>query len=255
MVNEIKPMPKEYQGEIYYDSHNGSYSRKWTAEEIKWMESLIEEGYTNTEIAQSMGRGVTSVSTKRKKLGKKNRNYNKRHYREKTKLNKHFLKVVNPVTILDLYNGGSELYKNYDSTTNDIDNQFNTDYHKDAFKLLCELYSQDKRYDLIDIDPFGSAYDCFDLAIKMSNKALCVTFGELGHKRWKRLDYVNRFYGIHSLEDFTLDALISEIKRIGLRNKKKLKVHYKRDWGWVGRVWFIIEPITIKYRGESNGGF
>ena len=53
------------------------------------------------------------------------------------------------------------------------------------------------RFDLIDIDPFGSAYDCFDLSIKIAEKGLIITYGEMGHIRWKRLDYVNRIYNIN----------------------------------------------------------
>lgn len=248
MPKKIEYMPNEYKGETYFDKHNGTYSRRWNEQEIKWMKYLIDKGYTTKEIAESMDRGVTSVSIKKKRLTKKDKTYNQKHYREKVKLNKHFLKAINPSSVLDLYNGGSLVYENYNATTNDISKDFETDYNKDAFKLLCELYSQNKNYDLIDLDPFGSAYDCFDLAVKMANKGLCITFGELGHKRWKRLDYVSRFYGIDSLEDFTLETLIKEVQKIGLRNKKNLEVHYKRNWEWIGRVWFTIEPVNIKYR-------
>lgn len=248
MPKKIEYMPNEYKGETYFNKQNGSYSRKWNEQEIKWMESLIQKGYTTKEIAKSMDRGISSVKIKKKRLAKKDKTYNQKHYREKVKLNKHFLKTINPSSVLDLYNGGSLVYENYNATTNDINKDFETDYNKDAFKLLCELYSQNKNYDLIDLDPFGSAYDCFDLAVKMANKGLCITFGELGHKRWKRLDYVSRFYGIDSLEDFNLENLIKEVQKIGLRNKKNLKVHYKRNWKLIGRVWFTIEPVKIKYR-------
>lgn len=243
-------MPNEYKGETYFDKHNGTYSRKWTEKEISWLKYLIEKGYTTKEIAESMDRGVTSVSIKKKRISKKDKTYNQNHIREKNKINKVFVKMLNPNSVLDLYNGGSLLYSNYNMTSNDIDKAFDTDFHKDAFKLICELYSQNKSYDLIDLDPFGSAYDCFDLAIKMANKGLCITFGELGHKRWKRLDYVSRFYGINELENFELDALIKEVQKIGLRNKKRLKVYSQRDWGWIGRVWFTIEPMKIEYRKE-----
>ena len=60
------------------------------------------------------------------------------------------------------------------------------------------------KFDLIDLDPFGSAYDCFDLAIKMAKKGLCITLGELGHKRWKRLDFVSSHYGIDNIDNLTL---------------------------------------------------
>ena len=118
-------------------------------------------------------------------------------------------------------------------------------YHLDALKLLCKLYCEGKTFDLIDLDPFGSAYDCFDLAIKMAKKGLVITLGELGHKRWKRLDYVERYYGITNLEDFTIDNLINHIQQLGMKNKKRLVVYEKKEWKNIGRVYFKIEPYKI----------
>ena len=112
----------------------------------------------------------------------------------------------------------------------------------DALKCLCLLYSQNKKFDLIDLDPFGSAFDCFDLSIKMARKGLCVTLGEMGHRFWKRLDFVSKRYDIHELDDFTSDNLIKTIQCIGIQNKKQLIVYRKCDWHNISRVWFIIEP-------------
>ena len=105
---------------------------------------------------------------------------------------------------------------------------------------------------MIDLDPFGSAYDCFDLAIKMAQKGLVITLGELGHKRWKRLDYVAPRYDIYSLDDFTIQKIISYIQKIGLQNKKKLVVYDFREWRNIGRVWFKIEPLKITSQWEHD---
>lgn len=249
---KLEYLPNHLKGKVYFSKTNGTYSRHWNESEIKWLKYLIKKGYTNKEIAESMDRSVSSVAIKRKRLNKDIKHYNKTHLIDKVKINKEFLRFIEPKTVLDLYNGGSSLYDNFDVTTNDINTEFDTDYHKDAFKLLCELYSQDKEYDLIDIDPFGSAYDCFDLAIKMANKGLCITFGELNHKRWRRMDYVKRVYNIRNYDDFTLDNLISNVQRIGLRNKKKLKIYSKREWLWIGRVWFVVEPLKINYSNHMQ---
>ena len=53
----------------------------------------------------------------------------------------------------------------------------------DALKFCCYEYYCGNQYDLIDIDPFGSVYDCLELAIKMAKKGIIVTYGEYGHKR------------------------------------------------------------------------
>ena len=115
----------------------------------------------------------------------------------------------------------------------------------DSLKLLCQLYSEDKKFDFIDLDPYGSASDCFDLAIKMANKGIAITFGEIGHKRFKRLDYVRRHYDIHTLDEFTTDNLIKYVQKIGVKNKKNLVVYRKCEWNGISRVWFLMEGLKI----------
>lgn len=219
--------------------------RKWTENEVGWMNSLIEKGYSTEEIAQSMGRSLESVSAKRKRMTKKNNTYNKKHILEKRQINQTFLNYIQPKTVLDLYCGYNDLYDDYNVTKNDKDSNISANYHMDSLKCITKLYSENQKYDLIDLDPYGSAYDCFDLAIKMANKGLCITLGEMGHKRWKRLDFVERYYDIHSLEDFNSDNLVNHIIQIGIRNKKKLKVYCKKDWNLISRVWFSIEELKI----------
>lgn len=73
---------------------------------------------------------------------------------------------------MDLFCGVKNFYSDYDNTTNDINEEIPADYHNEALKTICKLYSENKKYDLIDLDPFGSAFDCFDLAIKMAKKDL-----------------------------------------------------------------------------------
>ena len=108
------------------------------------------------------------------------------------------------------------------------------------------LYYADERFDLIDLDPFGSAYDCFDLAIKMAKRGVIITFGEIGHKRFKRIDFVSRYYGITNFEDFTIENLIKEVVRIGHRNKKELIPTIVREYKNITRVYFKIEQYKIK---------
>lgn len=67
----------------------------------------------------------------------------------------------------------------------------------------------------------------------------------VGHKRWKRLDYVRTHYDINSLEEFTTENIINYIKKIGLRNKKNLIVWQCREWQNISRVYFTIEGEKI----------
>lgn len=241
-------MPEEYKGKI---TKNGGYTtsapREWTDKELEWVQELLKQGYSNKDIAESVDRTLTSVAIKVKRLGKKQNTYNEKHVVEKYAINDEFVNLIEPKSVLDLYCGEKSYYKDKVGSvfTNDKNIEIAADYHMDALQCICLLYSQGLNFDVVDLDPFGSAYDCFDLAVKMARKGLVITLGELGHKRWKRLDYVGRYYGIESLEEFTIERLIEHIQMIGRRNKKVLTPVYSREWRNIGRVWFKIEPLKI----------
>ena len=248
-------MPSEYKGE---HTKNGGLTkfqpRKWTEKEIEWVMMLKEKGLNTKQIAECIDRDVTQVSIKIKRLGKSNKTYNDPHREEKYKTNDDFFRLINPKSCLDVFSGEHSfwMYKAGYVITNDKnlgvelkDNHFKMD----AFDFLCYMWLNRKEYykeyDLVDLDPFGSAYDCFDLAIKMAKKGLVITLGELGHKRFKRLDFVRRYYGIETLEDFTTDNLVKHIIKIGERNKKTLTPIYVKDWRNIARVYFKIEQLKI----------
>lgn len=205
--------------------------RKWTDSEIEYMKKLKEAGCSNAEIAAELGRSEVSISIKLKRLAKKENTYNADHLGDKYDKNWKFLWQVKPHSILDLYCGTASWWKN-DLPITARQHVLTNDYDGCSF-------------DLIDLDPFGSAYECFDLAIKMARLGLVITFGELGHKRFKRLDYVRDRYGINSIDEFTLDRLIETVQRIGRQNKKKLTPAYVGEWRGIARVWFTIEPYKV----------
>lgn len=253
-MSNIPKMPDEYKGKL---TKSGGYTinapREWTEQEIQWVQNLLQQGYSNKEIAASIERSETSTSIKIKRLGKKNKTYNDEHITDKYQSNIDFIKFLKPKSCIDVYAGEKSFYSDCCKViSNDKNESFSTDYHLDAYKFCCLMYAQNQKADIVDLDPFGSAYDCFDLAIKMAQKGLVITLGELGHKRWKRLDYVRRYYGIETLEDFTLDRLIAHIQQIGRRNKKQLNVFAKKEWRNIGRVWFEIEPIKITEQWEKT---
>lgn len=247
-MNDIPKMPEEYKGRTTKScGYTKNNPREWTEQEIQWVQSLLEKGYTRKQIAESIDRSETSTGIKIKRLSKKEKTYNEDHIAEKYEINQLFLDYIKPNNVLDVYAGEKSFY--FDKCTviaNDKNLAANVPYHYDALKFLCLKYFNHRNgYDIVDLDPFGSAYDCFDLAIKMARKGLVITLGELGHKRWKRLDYVRSHYGIETLEDFTIDKLIEHIQMIGRRNKKQLNVYAKKEWRNIGRVWFEIEPLKI----------
>ena len=240
-------MPDSFKGE---EISNGGFTnttpRKWTKEELDFVKELKKQGYSNKEISESTGRSEVSIQIKLKRTSKSENTYNQKHVKEKYKINEDFLQHIKPKSILDVYAGNGFYVGKVDRLIqNDIDEEKNTDFNLDSLRLMSLMYFKKETFDIIDLDPFGSAYDCFDLAIKMAKKGLIITFGELGHQRWKRLDFVSRYYGIEKLEDFTLENMIKEVQKIGLRNKKHLRVIYQREWQNIGRVWFEIEEYKI----------
>lgn len=255
-MKDIPILPDKYKGKMLgYAGGNLERQRQWTADEINWCTDLKIKGYTAKEIAKSTNRTVPSVKLKLKRLTKNNKTYNKDHIIEKYLLNREFLKEIKPKTVLDLYAGKKSFYNNYDAITNDIDLSADTNYHIDALKLLCKLYYENKQFDLIDLDPYGSAYDCFDLTIKMAKKGLIITLGELGHKRFNRYDFVGPRYDINKIEDFQINTIIKYIQKIGLRNKKSLEVFKYKEWKNIGRVYFIVKntKITSQWnKGQYN---
>ena len=237
-------LPEKYKGKhTKKGGLTNNNPRKWTKEEIKWLKMLQKKGFTIKQIAECLDREIVSTSIKIKRLKKQNgKTYNEKHRDDKYKTNEKFLKIIKPKSVLDLYSGARSYYKGKVDylIANDIDKEFKVDSNCDSLKFLCKAYLKEHSYDLIDLDPFGSAYDCFDLAVKIAKKGLVVTFGEYGHRRWKRLDYVGNRYSIISIEDFTLDKLIEKVVLIGTRNKKTLKPIYKKKWNNICRVYFEI---------------
>jgi tRNA G26 N,N-dimethylase Trm1 len=253
-INPYK-MPNEYKGDYI---KNGGFTknqpRKWTDKEVEWVNMLKKKGFNNKQIAGCIDRDITQVSIKIKRLGKKSMNYNQEHFEEKFAMNYEFVKLIKPKSVLDVFAGYSSVYKklNCDNViSNDKNEKSNTEYHLDALDFVCQMFLEKRKFDIIDLDPFGSAYDCFDFAIKMAKKGLVITLGELGHKRFKRLDYVRRYYGIETIEDFNTDKIVKHIIKIGERNKKTLTPVYVKEWRNIARVYFKIEKLKITEQWEK----
>lgn len=250
-------MPGEYKEKVNDGLGGGNLTkpRKWTSKEVEWMNAQLSAGFSRSEVAEAMGRTEVSVSIKLKRLSKTKRSYNSKHIDEKYECNRKFLDLLQPTSILDVY-AGKKFYKDYPCKTlitNDIDPEMPTDYHEDALKFMCMMYLQNQKFDLIDLDPFGSAYDCFDFAVKMAKKGLVVTFGEYGHKRWKRTDYVDRYYGVTDYNDICPEVFNQEIQKIAKRNKKVLVPEIVKTWENIVRIWYRIEPMKITEQWDHHG--
>jgi tRNA G26 N,N-dimethylase Trm1 len=248
-------MPREFYGkEKAPCGYTISNPRSWTDEEIAWVKERLDEGHSFEEIGEAIGRTSISVSTKIKKQNKTDDLYNKKNRAIKYEANDLFMQQIAPKSVLDLYAGNS-YYKDKNLkllVTNDKDPRFATDHNEDALKLLCKMYAEDKRFEAIDLDPYGSAYECIDLAIKMSRKGLIVSFGEWGHRRWKRYDFVRSRYGIHSADEFEESKFIEAVQRLGEQNKKQLTPIRTIKYDNFLRVYFAIEKKRVTEQWEKQ---
>lgn len=246
-----EPLGESLKGSEYVVST----PRKWTKKEIEWAIEQKRNGFSFAEIAEKLGRTEVSVFVKLKRESKSADTYNLRFREAKYQANANFLQVLKPKTVLDLYAGNSWWKSNVsNTTTNDLNKEFQTDYHSDAFDLLCELHLQKKRFDVIDLDPFGSAYECFDLAFRMAKKGIIISFGEWGHFRWRRTDFVSPRYGIHQVSDFSHEPFIVEAQRIARLHKKTAEVFDVLQYSNFLRIYFSLESFkeTSQWEGKNE---
>ena len=251
---EVPKMPEEFIGQNKtWGGITKTIPREWTPEEIQWCVDLRNQGYTSKQIAESTGRELTSVKLKFKKMGKRNDTYNDGHIDKKYQTNDEFYNFLKPSTVLDVYAGEKSYWKTKcECRSNDKNEKLEADYHMDALKFLCQEYLEGNKYDLIDLDPFGSAWDCFDLAIKTATKGLIITYGEWGSKRWKRTDYVKYTYGIDNPEDFTIENLIEKTRRIAKHNHKDLNTWKICKWKNIARVYYEITEFKITEQWDTK---
>lgn len=225
-----------------------SIPKKWSEKDIKDLLYYKEKKFNNEYIWEIMGRTAISIWIKYKRLHKKDDTYNKKHILEKHKTNDNFINLINPKSLLDVY-AWEKFYKKFNIQkyiTNDKDEKKETDFNLEAFEFISWFYN--KKFDIVDLDPFGSAFDEFDLAIKIAEKWLIITLWELWHRRFKRLDFVKNRYWINDINEDWINKMIDYIINRWLIYKKILKPIYIQDWNNIWRVYFLVE----KYKELSQ---
>lgn len=218
----------------------------WTEEEINFLlkSRKGEKIKTYREISKILGRGVNSCKVKYGKLSKKLGTYGENHRLEKYKVNELYLKKLgeeNIKTILDAFSGEISYWKTkfpeIKVVTNDKNKNFNTDYNLPAEKLLKIFVDCNKKFDIIDLDPFNSPWKCFDNAIKICNKGLIMTFGDkMGLISNSRLGQDR--YGVKYNEKNIIKSYINKSKKL---YSKTLEPVILKKWGTTWRIYFKIK--------------
>jgi tRNA G26 N,N-dimethylase Trm1 len=226
-----------------------SIPKKWSDEEILKLLELKKQGKSFDYISNLLNRTSYSCNRKYYKLMKKLDTYNDKHRDLKYKYNKEFLKKINPSTILDVFSGGISWYKkntNVDVIDNDLKVD-GADFKLDAIDFL-HKYRKHK-FDIVDLDPFGSAFDCFDFALNIAEKGLIITFGEIVGRRFNRQDYVEHRYNINYIDEFNTNKLSQYIEKRGLIFRKKLTPIIIAEMTNISRVYYKIEHFNYGNSG------
>jgi hypothetical protein len=226
--------------------------KKWNKDEIILLKELKNKNYSYKKISKILNRSEISVSIKYKRITKNNNTYNKKHVKQKYLLNEIFIKKIMPKSILDVYAGKSFYKKNQNSKNlyvvdNDIKEK--CDYNLNAIDLLYKFKS--KKFDIVDLDPYGSAFECFDFVLQIAEKGIIITFGEYGHLRWNRIDFVEHRYDINNKSNFIAESFINYIKKRALIHNKVLKVELLANFKNILRVYFSITKIKKTISGKK----
>lgn len=226
-----------------------SIPKTWSSLEVDKLLELKKQNVGFDEIGKVLNRTAYSCNRKYYKLQKKLDTYNNKHRDLKYYYNREFLKKVDADTLLDVFSGGVSWYKeNTDLKIIDNDNKVEgADFKLDAFDFL---YSQkNKKIDIVDLDPFGSAFNCFDFSLQIAQKGLIITFGEIVGRRFNRKDFVCSRYGIEYIEDFTTNKLSEYVEKRALIYNKKLIPIIKAEMTNISRVYYLIEKVK-----KTNSG-
>ncbi len=229
-----------------------SIPKKWEEKEIQLLQKLKKDGLTIKEIAKKLNRTETSISIKNKRINQNNDNYNKSHRKQKYLLNERFVEIIKPKTIFDVYAGNS-FYKNnikmqnIKVVDNDKDAKNNCDYNLNSLDFLHKF--RNNKIDLVDLDPYGSCFECFDYSLEIAQKGIIITFGESGHKRWKRSDFVKFRYKINSLENFNNKKFVDYVVERALIFNKRLIPIFEANFKNILRVYFEIKLIKKSISG------
>lgn len=244
--DEVPMFPEELKKEIIIAEHKTFtlQARPWSDLEEDWAWDLYEQGYNYSQIAKSLGReNSSSVPLKMKRLKKAKNKYNDKHKEDKYYNNKKFLLYMGESiqTVLDCFCGEKKYYSDYKVHNNDINTKIEADTNLDTDVLLKQLVSKNVKFDLVDLDPYGASITYLDDALKIAKKAIVMTLGELGHRRWKRLDFISKHYDINKVEDININKLVQEIiKKAKTKNITLLPIIIA-DYNHIGRVWFEIK--------------
>ena len=226
-----------------------SEPKSWSEEEVTKLLEMKKQCFSFEDIAKQLKRTAYSCNRKFYKLMKKLDTYNDKHREQKYDYNKQFLNQIQAESLLDAYSGGVSWWKT-NSDLKVVDNDIavsGADYKLDALDFLYQ--HRKSKFDIVDLDPFGSAYECFDFALQIAQKGIIITYGEIVGRRFNRQDFVEHRYGMNYIEDFTTNKLSEYVEKRGLIYRKILTPIIKAEMTNISRVYYKIEHFDYGHSG------
>lgn len=221
----------------------------WTDAEMEKLLVLKKQGLSFCDIGKRLDRTSYSCNRKYYKLMKINDTYNSKHRRSKYQYNQMFLEKVNSETLLDAFSGGVSWWKK-NTSLKVIDNDIKVDGADFKLDALDFLFKHRKEmFDIVDLDPFGSAFECFDFALQIAQKGLIITFGEIVGRRFNRMDFVEHRYGMDYIEDFTTNKLSEYVEKRALIYRKTLTPIFKAEMTNISRIYYKIDHFDYGHSG------
>ncbi len=215
---------------------------------------LYEQKVPFFQIAKKLGIPYDDVMRVINAYRKGNSEYNRGKFGDfpgKSKMDREFFKLVQPKSVLDAYAGVNKKYPKEITTSNDLDRNQPTNYHKDAIKLLQDASLEGYKFDLVDLDPYGSCWKGWKDGIDIAQKGIVISYGDLMVWRYhfKEFDYWKGILGerynkhIESIHDLRF-ALIARTLELGEQLGKQLNIYSVfGNWYWM-RIYYLIKNGT-----------
>lgn len=207
-----------------------------------------KEGFTLFHLSDKFGLSVNQIKKIISDYKKEINLYNEDHIKEKYKINSEFYFYIKPKTILDLFCGRNRYWSTFFSNFSMVISNDNLEdpyakpdpgYSFNASDLLEKFRYENKKFDLIDIDPYGSPSECIDLGIELADKGLIITIGDYKNAlRYpnKFKNYFSKTYGINKpIGQINIDSFIDLIET---KSSGKFEVFDICSWKTCDRIYF-----------------
>ena len=240
-------------------------SFNWTDETIEQLIYLKEEKkLTFDEIAKTLGTTLSSVKHKYQRISQKKNNDKYHHPYEKTEQILRLL-TENNLTILETHAGWGNITKVYSQFGNVVAQEIDKEKVEHLMNFNCEEINAIKcdsekevfnhialkrRFDVIDIDPYGFPSRFFPHVFKLFNKKglLFLTFPKMGVAQINKImiRHYKVFWNIELTDkEIYVEKIAAKLHDFAFMEKRKIEILETLDLGKVYRFAILVEEASM----------